>query len=275
MTQTFQNVVEKNGTSPALESLKNPITTPTTEQHGHGHIRFSPKQHFVTEEEYKRLLNEVPAEEIVDYYPLSNAAEVVYKHFSMPFPLYPYQSAWVNALADKPAAGMYFEVGTGKSLTALAASLYHKLQGYETTIILMPPILLAQWEQTIKQVPEIKRVQIYAGTPAERSKISLDVDYLLMSIAVFKNDFQRIFDFFLNRRVSLIIDEATSIKNIATGNYKAVKAFLKGQSALFLNHKLKVKNRRADVTSVQEQKRDASESMNQLQQLLKDNYCGS
>lgn len=193
----------------------------------------------------------------------------------MPFPLYPYQSAWVNAFADKPAAGMYFEVGTGKSLTALAASLYHKLQGYETTIILMPPILLSQWEETIKLVPEIKSVQIYAGTPDERSRISLDVDYLLMSIGIFKLDFQRIFDFFLNRKVSLIIDEATSIKNITSGNYKAVKAFLTGQSALFLDHNIKVGGKRYTRAQKQAQKQDSTESINTLQQLLKDKYSGS
>ena len=247
--------------------------TPTTEQLEHGHLRFSPKQHFVSAEEYKRLLNKLPAEEIVDYYPLSNAAELVEKQFSMPFPLYPYQSTWVNAFADKPAAGMYFEVGTGKSLTALAASLYHKLQGYETTIILMPPILLTQWEETIKLIPEIKRVQIYAGTPDERNRISLDADYLLMSIEVFKNDFKRLFDFFLDKKVTLIVDEATSMKNIATGNYKAVKAFLTGQSALFLNHKAKTKRKQSTKTSAQKQ--DSTESINLLQQLLKDTYRGS
>lgn len=180
--------------------------------------------------------------------------------------------AWINAFANVKAAGMYFEVGAGKSLTGIATSLYHRLQGFETTIILMPPILLHQWAADLNRIPEINRVQIYAGTCKERNKISLDVDYLLMSIDIFKNDFKRIFDFFYDKKVTLIIDEATSIKNINTGNYKAVKAFMLGRSALFLEHKAKVQKIRTDSATRQAQKTASTEATNRLQLLLEDTY---
>lgn len=45
---------------------------------------------------------------------LGNVVDEVYSRYKMPFPLYGYQWAWVNAFADTPAAGMYYEVGAGK-----------------------------------------------------------------------------------------------------------------------------------------------------------------
>ena len=86
---------------------------------------FSPLQNFYP----ANLLNQAPEPGVVvaqgrlkalepelrgENLALSDAGTTVYRHSKMPYPLYGYQWAWVNAFADTPASGMYFEVGAGK-----------------------------------------------------------------------------------------------------------------------------------------------------------------
>lgn len=235
-------------------------------------IRFSSQQQFYEPDIYQQIKENYPEESTQNIFCFSDAVQQVTKHYTLPHELYPYQAAWVNAFGDNQAAGMYFEVGAGKSLTATVAALYHRLHGFENTIVLMPPILLPQWESDLKKIPEIGEVQIYSGSPAERKKIPLDVDFLLMSIEVFKNDFERIFDFFYDKKVTLLVDEAASVKNICTGNYKAVKAFYLGRAAFFLDHKARTKKKRTDSATKRAHNQASTEATNALQRLLKDSY---
>lgn len=240
---------------------------------GPGNIRFSPKQHFVDSDTYKLLKENFSVEETAYIQEFSNAADIVSKHYQLPYPLYDFQKAWLNAFGDCEGAGMYFEVGTGKTITAIAASLYHKILDPETVVIvLMPPILLNQWQENLLQIPNIGKVQIYAGIPSVRNKIDLNVSYLLMTIEIFKNDFEKLYNFYLDKPVTLLVDEATSIKNINTGNYKAVKAFMLKASSVFLQHKTKKASARANKAQRQLRNNDVNTSSNDLFELLKDKY---
>lgn len=126
----------------------------------------------------------------------------------MPFTLYDYQEAWVNAFADCGAAEMYFQVGAGKTLAATVAALYHRLHHPGHTVVLMPPILLRQWDKWLKSIKGVDSVLMYRGTPAERAKLDLNADFVLMSMDIFKRDFDQIYDFFVDRNATLIVDEA-------------------------------------------------------------------
>lgn len=240
---------------------------------GPGNIRFSPKQHFVDPDTYKLLKENFSVEETAYIQEFSNAADIVSEHYQLPYPLYDFQKAWLNAFGDCEGAGMYFEVGTGKTITAIAASLYHKILDPETTVIvLMPPILLNQWQENLLQIPNIGKVQIYAGSPAVRNKIDLNVSYLLMTIEIFKNDFEKLYNFYLDKPVTLLVDEATSIKNINTGNYRAVKAFMLGASSVFLQYQTPRAKARTTKAQRQLKDKDAENSSNALFELVKDKY---
>lgn len=55
--------------------------------------------------------------------------------------------------------------------------------------------------------------------------MDLDVDVLLVSMDIFKNDFQRLYDFYYPRHTTLIVDEAVSVKNPDTMNHRCVWAW--------------------------------------------------
>ncbi|WP_274585334.1 hypothetical protein V9W64_10590 [Neisseria leonii] len=186
-------------------------------------IHYSRLQQFVPLEYLGEAQAAAPAG--VQYTHYGNATEQVYAKFGMPFPLYDYQKAWVDAFADKPAAGMYLEVGAGKTGAATVAALYHRLKHGGHTIVLMPPVLIRQWYEWLHTVEGAGSVLMYKGTPPVRSKLDLDHDFVLMSLDIFKRDFRRIYDFFYDRNVTLIVDEAVSVKNPATQNHKCVWAF--------------------------------------------------
>lgn len=203
-------------------------------------IHFSKKQQFIPKHIHEHLmLNQVQTElglqtEYVNQFTsdCGNAVEDVYKQYGLPYPLYDYQVAWVNAFADKDVSGMYFEVGAGKTSTATVAALYHQLQDKKLnpnhkrhTIVLMPPILILQWYNWLNSIKGVGEVLMYRGTPKARQNMDLSADWVLMSMDIFKRDFERIYEFYEDKDCTVIIDEAVCIKNPNTTNHKCVWAF--------------------------------------------------
>ena len=158
-------------------------------------------------------------------YRFHNASEQVYQKYGIPYPLYGYQSAWVDAFANTDAAGMYFEVGAGKTATATVAALFHRLHHPGHTLVVMPPILIPQWYKWLTSIEGINSVLMYRGTPAQREALSLDAEFVLMSMDIFKRDFDYIYTFFEHKNATLIVDEAVCVKNPSTQNHKCVWAF--------------------------------------------------
>lgn len=174
------------------------------------------------------LLNDAVFTEATPY-------QVVKDNYELPFPLRPYQIKDVNELGPKPRAGYYYEQGTGKTATATAATLY-KLATNEidACIVIMPPILLTMWRRWLASISGIE-VVMYVGTPAERPKIALKGHFFLMSMQIFKRDQTYLERKFRNARLNIIVDEAHSIKNVGSGNYKAVRDFSAGHSIMLLS----------------------------------------
>ena len=235
-------------------------------------IHFSPTQQFYPKPIYGALMaQEAPSGK---YLPLSytNATEEVYSRYGFPYPLYDYQRAWVDAFAVEDAAGMYFEIGAGKTSTATAAALYHRIHRPGHTLVLMPPILIRQWNEWLKKIKGINSVTMYKGTPSERKNLDLDAEFVLMSMDIFKRDFDRIYDYYLDRNVTLIVDEAVSVKNPTTQNHKCVWAFhnkdLKHISAA---KQSKQRRQQAGTEQVARRKQDA-EAVSKLKALLKEKF---
>lgn len=144
------------------------------------------------------------------------------------------QADVVNALAPLPRAGYYCETATGKTPMSVASALFKKLQApiRKHVIVVMPPILLNQWYTTLttrvlhRGTGKGLDAVIYRGSPKHRKTIDLDHDFILMSIVVFKKDYDYLVEQFGAVPVILKVDEATSIKNIETGNYKMTRDFV-------------------------------------------------
>lgn len=191
-------------------------------------VHFSPSQRFVPKGVHEVL--EVRPE--LDPAPhqgrpiaMVDVVETVNRHYTLPFQPYDYQAAAVNALSQFPAVGLWLEVGAGKTCVGTLIALYHRVQHPGTIIVVMPPILLNQWAKFFRSIPEIQSVLIYRGTPVQRKAMNLDVDVLLVSMDIFKNDFQRLYDFYYPRHTTLIVDEAVSVKNPDTMNHRCVWAW--------------------------------------------------
>ena len=134
----------------------------------------------------------------------------------------------VETLAHLPRAGLYAEVGTGKTLMATMIALIKRKRHGNKTIVLMPPILLEQWKRWLDSLYGGITSLVYRGTPKQRLKLSFDFDFVLMSIQIFKADYERIFKAYSDRPVTLVVDEAVSIKNPGSQNHKAVREFING-----------------------------------------------
>lgn len=139
----------------------------------------------------------------------------------------------INSLAPLGRAGWYCEVATGKTAMCTIAVLYKKLLKPTDGIVLMPPILIVQWDRWLRSIRRKATglpltTTLYRGTPVRRKELDLTKDFTLMSMGVFKNDFDYLRDEYAERDNVLLVDEATSIKNVASQNYRKVKEWVDG-----------------------------------------------
>lgn len=160
----------------------------------------------------------------------------------------PYQAEKIDAACLDLRHGLYWEPGSGKTLGATLWALFHRLNaGYNQWVIKMPPILLEQWRTWLTSIrwrstgePLTATIyhEAYAELPKgtarnklkaahQRRHLDLSTDFILTSNGMFKNDYERIYTWFEGKRVGVIDDEATSIKNIESDNHQATKDFAK------------------------------------------------
>jgi hypothetical protein len=144
------------------------------------------------------------------------------------------QAETINDLAPLSRAGMYAEVATGKTAMSTACALYKAGARPERVfmIVLMPPILIPQWYHWLTHGVRHKEsglppcALMYRGAPRQRKQLDLDQDFILMSIQVFKRDFGYLSEWAKGKHVFLLVDEATSIKNHESDNFKMTRDFV-------------------------------------------------
>lgn len=158
-----------------------------------------------------------------------------------------YQSEKINLACTDTRHALYWEPGSGKTLGSTYWALYKKLTaGVDHWWINMPPILLEQWRQwlsgivrrdTGKPLSVAVYREDYAVMPKgvarsrlspkrQRAYLDLNADFILCSYQLFKNDYERIYTHFASKRVGLINDEATAVKNIESDNYGSNSDFI-------------------------------------------------
>lgn len=162
--------------------------------------------------------------------------EVVKQHYTLPFELYPeFQVPAVNELAELEKIGCYLDIGCGKTATSTVIVLFKMIvQGVQHCVCHMPPILIDRWAHWLAQIKPQPSVTVYRGSPAERAKIKLDGKFILMSTQIFKKDYERLFCELGHRSLAVLVDEATSVKNVGSDNYKKTRDFSAGQHLLLL-----------------------------------------
>lgn len=166
--------------------------------------------------------------------------EAVREEFDFPFELYPFQIESVNELARYDRAGFYWEPGTGKTAGAthwcLVRSIEHQVKHW---VIVMPPILLLQWERWLNRVTNKNTgkpvtVTVYSGSPKQRKDLNLNVDFLLTSYGLFKNDIETLTSHYSPCNYGVVLDEGHAIKNISSQTHKAVRDFAAGRHLAIL-----------------------------------------
>lgn len=156
----------------------------------------------------------------------------VLKDHPPPFTLRSDQIEVIEDKIDYPRAGLYAEVGTGKTVMATYLTLCWNA---EVNVVIMPPILFKQWERWLKSIPNIGDVLIYRGTLKQRQAMDLTKPtWILMSIGILKNDYKRIHNALAGKTKTVDVDEATSIKNPASGNHKAVASLAEDSNLALL-----------------------------------------
>lgn len=161
--------------------------------------------------------------------------EIVRSKFEAPFELYPFQQKAVNELGSRINSALYFDQGCGKSDTSIHMALFKFLNGDANhCIVLMPPILIDGWLRTIHRYKGVT-AQAYRGTPKQRKEIKLGTtDFTLMSYNIFRQEMDYIQKQLQHKRVMVIADEATAIKNIQAQTHKKFEHFSRGRHRILL-----------------------------------------
>lgn len=151
-----------------------------------------------------------------------------------PFTLHSFQQEDLNTTYagawDKVA--LFYEVGLGKTATSTALALMY---GAQHNIITMPPVLLAQWSAWLKSVGSCGNQLVYEGSRNWRYSQKLEEHkWILMSQGIFRNDYSRIVQSLGHKDLTIISDEAQSLKSPTSALYKNTRDLSQGQNLILL-----------------------------------------
>lgn len=123
-----------------------------------------------------------------------------------------------------------YEVGSGKTVVSTVVSL---MSGSEHTVVTVPPILIPPWVEWLRKVS--KDVLAYKGTPQWRTQQDLKAyRWIVVSHAIFRDDFAKIEHSFRGADLDLIVDEAQAIKNAGSVLFRKVSALSAGRNLQLL-----------------------------------------
>ena len=155
------------------------------------------------------------------------AVEYIAKHGDFPFELMDYQKEVVASLANLSRSGMFPDVGTGKTAMSVALAKIRRERFGNRTLIILPPILRYQWEKALRGFGETD-ITVYDGVPKKRHAKNLKAQWVIVGIEIFKKDFMLIYEAFRDDNVTVIVDEAVSVKNVTSENHRSLRDFLDG-----------------------------------------------
>lgn len=141
---------------------------------------------------------------------------------ALPFKLHDWQ--WDDVLAAQAfdRAALFLPVGSGKTVIATLTAL-----GWNDphVIVILPPILIKQWCTWLNAIPNSGGALAYKGTPKQRHDLPVEnYKWLVMSMDIFKIDFDLLHSYYFDKEVTTIVDEAQNIKNSSSKNFKKVQS---------------------------------------------------
>jgi SNF2 family DNA or RNA helicase len=134
--------------------------------------------------------------------PVSTALQ----HCKLPFigKLHDFQIEDITHACSSENFGFFTGIGCGKTTMSILTAVYKMAEeDYDMTYVLCPASLVAQWESVLKKMD--LTVTAYAGSPAQRKKLDLNVKFLVMSFEIFRIDYEKLKD----KKMFFIVDEAT------------------------------------------------------------------
>lgn len=167
--------------------------------------------------------------------------DIVLQHYQFPekvgpvdFIPHPLQIETINELAPLTNSGEWLAMATGKTFVSTACALYWRITSGATCLAIMPPLLVAQWARWLRLLRPKLSITEYVGTPAQRKKLDLDADFVLVGVQIFKRDYERFQQAFEGRICYVIIDEAMFVSNINSDNHQKVYDFCIGRPQALL-----------------------------------------
>ena len=172
------------------------------------------KKHLKNPKDYKRFQK------------LINESKIYDSPETLTGELRPYQKigySWlVQNIRYKFGSILADDMGLGKTIQVLSAILYYKEQGHledKSTLVIVPPTLISNWENEIKKFTPELSYYIYHGS--NRTFPLETYDIILTSYGVVRLDL----DMFMDQTWFVcVIDEAQNIKNPNTEQTKAIKS---------------------------------------------------
>lgn len=119
----------------------------------------------------------------------------------------------------------FYDVGVGKTVCSTVQAW---MLGHHCHVVIVPPILIRQWGQWLRRVDQGSVLE-YQGTPSQRKSLTLKGHkWIVMSYAIFRLDFDRIFKELGREDPVLIVDEAHNLKNSGSLLYRRVNTLATG-----------------------------------------------
>lgn len=169
--------------------------------------------------------------------------DVVMQHYTFPYELRGFQVEDLNESGDLQRFGCYADPGLGKTAYAIAVAGYRRAtQGIKHHIVTVPPIVFNSWGRSLEAIIDNATGKhmtylYYRGTPKQREALRprfKEVDFIIMTTQILKNDFDKIAVFVEEYSPGFIIDEAHCLKNYKSDTHKAVQQMSIGLTVTLL-----------------------------------------
>lgn len=142
-------------------------------------------------------------------YPAFSTPEDAVKHYKLKeragYDLAPLQLEDLKRAACWDRVKWFYDVGVGKTV---CSTVHAWMGGHQVHLVLVPPVLITQWGKWLRRVDPDCQVLEYRGTPKQRKEMKLvGPKWIIMSYAIFRDEFDRIFKELGRLQPHLIVDE--------------------------------------------------------------------
>lgn len=163
--------------------------------------------------------------------------DVVTRSYQFPTYIKPHalQLECINELSALNNSGEWLDMGTGKTFVSTACALFHKVTYGNVCVVIVPPLLISQWARWLRSITPALSVVEYKGTPTERKLKTLDADFVIVGVQIFKKEFDKFNNWYSLRQYSVIVDEATMVSNVSSDNHDKVFSFSIGRPTMLLS----------------------------------------